>query len=70
VNVASATGQPPRRHTRVIARVPELTESGGLTSVVFRQEDPRPSSPEASSGEEEAPDVLTSLNELVEKKMP
>jgi hypothetical protein len=48
----------------------ELTESGGLTSVAFRQEDPRPSSPDTSSGAEEGPDVLASLKELVEKKMP
>jgi uncharacterized protein YndB with AHSA1/START domain len=48
----------------------ELIESGGSTSVLFRQEDPRPSSPNESSGEEEGPDVLSSLKELVEVKMP
>jgi uncharacterized protein YndB with AHSA1/START domain len=48
----------------------ELTESDGITSVVFRQEDPRPSQPDASSGGEEGPDVLASLKELVEHKMP
>jgi uncharacterized protein YndB with AHSA1/START domain len=48
----------------------ELSESGGLTSVVFRQEDPRPPSPDASSGGEEGPDVLSSLKDLVETKMP
>lgn len=48
----------------------ELTGSSGLTSVLFRQEDPRPSPPNASSGGEEGPDVLSSLKELVEVKMP
>jgi len=48
----------------------ELIESGGVTSVVFRQEDPRPSSPETSSGGDEGPDVLSSLKELVEVRMP
>ena len=48
----------------------ELTESGGLTSVIFRQEDPRPAPPEAPSGADEGPDVLSFLKELVEKKMP
>ena len=48
----------------------ELTESNGITSVVFRQEDPRPSQPDASSGSDEGPDVLASLKELVEHKMP
>jgi uncharacterized protein YndB with AHSA1/START domain len=47
----------------------ELTESGGLTSVVFRQEDPRPSPPEAPADGDEGPDVLASLKELVEVKM-
>src|SRR3982751_5416205 len=47
----------------------ELTESGGLTSLLFRQEDPRPSSPDASAGGEDGPDVLAQLKELVEKKM-
>ena len=48
----------------------ELIESGGSTSVLFRQEDPRPSPPDESSGGEEGPDVLSSLKELVEVKMP
>ena len=48
----------------------ELTESIGLTTVLFRQEDPRPTPPNASSGGEEGPDVLSSLKELVEVKMP
>ena len=48
----------------------ELTESGGLTSLLFRQEDPRPSTPDAPSGGDEGPDVLSTLKELVEVKMP
>jgi uncharacterized protein YndB with AHSA1/START domain len=48
----------------------ELTESDGLTTVLFRQEDPRPSLPDASSGSDDGPDVLSSLKELVEVKMP
>lgn len=48
----------------------ELTEGGGVTSVLFRQEDPRPLPPEASSAGDEGPDVLSSLKELVEIKMP
>lgn len=48
----------------------DLTESGGTTSLLFRQEDPRPSAPGESSGSEEGPDVLASLKELVEVKMP
>ena len=48
----------------------ELTESGGFTSVLFRQEDPRPVPPDASSGGDEGPDVLSQLKELVETKMP
>jgi uncharacterized protein YndB with AHSA1/START domain len=47
----------------------ELTESGGVTSVLFRQEDPRPAPPDASPGGDEGPDVLASLKELVEVKM-
>jgi len=47
----------------------ELTESDGLTSVLFRQEDPRPSPPDASSEGDGGPDVLSSLKELVEVKM-
>ena len=47
----------------------ELTESGETTSVLFRQEDPRPSPPNESSVGEEGPDVLASLKELVEVKM-
>ena len=48
----------------------QLTESGGQTSVLFRQDDPRPAPPDASSGGEDGPDVLSSLKELVEVKMP
>ena len=48
----------------------ELTESGGRTSVLFRQEDTRPSPPDAPSGGDDGPDVLSSLKELVEVKMP
>lgn len=48
----------------------ELTESGGLTSLLFRQEDPRPSPPDAAAGGNDGPDVLAALKELVEVKMP
>jgi uncharacterized protein YndB with AHSA1/START domain len=48
----------------------ELTESGGYTSVLVRQEDPRASEPNESPGGEEGPDVLSYLKELVEVKMP
>lgn len=48
----------------------ELTESGGVTAVLFRQEDPRPAPPGDSGGGEEGPDVLSALKELVEVKMP
>jgi uncharacterized protein YndB with AHSA1/START domain len=48
----------------------ELAESGGVTSLVFRQEDPRPPPPSASSGGDEGPNVLSALKELVEARMP
>ena len=48
----------------------ELTESNGVTSLLVRQEDPRPLSPDESSGVEEGPNVLSALKELVELKMP
>lgn len=48
----------------------ELTESEGLTSLLFRQEDPRPSEPDAAAGGDEGPDVLATLKDLVERKMP
>ena len=44
----------------------ELTERGGLTSVLIRQEDPRPAPLDASAGGEEGPDVLSDLKQLVE----
>ena len=47
----------------------ELSERGEATSVLFRQEDPRPLQPDESSGAEEGPDVLSQLKELVEVKM-
>ena len=47
----------------------ELTEHEGVTSLLVRQEDPRPSSPEESTGGDEGPNVLSSLKELVEAKM-
>ena len=48
----------------------ELTESGEVTSLLVRQEDPRPSPPGESTGGDEGPDVLSCLKELVEVKMP
>lgn len=48
----------------------ELAESDGATSLLVRQEDPRPSSPNESSGGDDGPDVLSYLKELVEIKMP
>jgi hypothetical protein len=47
-----------------------LTESEEVTSLLVRQEDPRPSPPNESPGGDEGPDVLSSLKELVEVKMP
>jgi uncharacterized protein YndB with AHSA1/START domain len=46
-----------------------LAESDGATSLLVRQEDPRPSPPDESSGGD-GPDVLSSLKELVEVKIP
>ena len=48
----------------------ELTESEGATSLLVRQEDPRPAAPDESTGGVEGPDVLSVLKELVEVKMP
>jgi uncharacterized protein YndB with AHSA1/START domain len=48
----------------------ELTESDGVTSLVVRQEDPRPASPNEAAGGDEGPDVLSGLKELVEARMP
>src|SRR4051812_406502 len=47
----------------------ELTENEGVTSLLVRQEDPRPSPPVESADEKEGPDVLSYLKELVEVKM-
>ena len=46
----------------------ELAESDGTTSLLVRQEDPRPSLPDESGGGD-GPDVLSILKELVEVKM-
>ena len=46
-----------------------LTERGEITSLLVRQEDPRPSVADESSGGDEGPDVLSYLKELVEVKM-
>ena len=48
----------------------ELTESEGVTSLLVRQEDPRPSIPDEAPGGDEGPDVLSWLKDLVEVKMP
>ena len=48
----------------------ELTESDGATLLLVRQEDPRPSEPNESTGADEGPNVLSTLKELVELKMP
>ncbi|MFL6548469.1 MAG: SRPBCC family protein [Povalibacter sp.] len=48
----------------------ELAESNGITSLLVRQEDPRPSQPDESSGGDDGPDVFSLLKELVEVKMP
>lgn len=47
----------------------ELAESDGVTSLLVRQEDPRPSPPDASCAGDDGPDVLVYLKELVEVKM-
>jgi uncharacterized protein YndB with AHSA1/START domain len=47
----------------------ELTESDEATSLLVRQEDPRPSPPGESPGGDEGPDVLSLLKELVEVRM-
>lgn len=46
-----------------------LTERDGQTSLLIRQEDPRPLPPNASSGGDDGPDILSYLKELVEVKM-
>ena len=48
----------------------ELTGSDEVTSLLVRQEDPRPSPPNELTGGDEGPDVLSWLKELVEVKMP
>jgi uncharacterized protein YndB with AHSA1/START domain len=48
----------------------ELAENDGTTTLLVRQEDPRPSLPDESSGGDGGPDVLSFLKELVEAKMP
>ncbi|HEX2584934.1 MAG TPA: SRPBCC domain-containing protein [Steroidobacteraceae bacterium] len=48
----------------------ELTEIDGVTTLLIRQEDPRPASAEESSSGDEGPNVLSILKELVEVKMP
>ena len=48
----------------------ELAESDGITSLLVRQEDPRPSLSNESSGGDDGPDVLAYLKELVEVKIP
>jgi uncharacterized protein YndB with AHSA1/START domain len=48
----------------------ELTEGEEITSLLVRQEDPRPSLPNESTGGDEGPDVLSVLKELVEARMP
>jgi len=47
----------------------ELKERSGVTTVLFRQEDPRPPPPDASAGGSEGPDVLSDLKKLVETGM-
>ena len=47
----------------------ELAENDGTTCLLVRQEDPRPSTPNESSGGDDGPDVLSALKELVEVKM-
>ena len=48
----------------------ELVESDGTTSLLVRQEDPRPSPPDEAPGGDDGPDVLSQLKELVEVKIP
>ena len=48
----------------------QLTENGGVTSLLFRQEDPRPAPPDAPAAAEEGPDVLSDLKALIEDRMP
>lgn len=48
----------------------ELTESDGATSLLVRQEDPRPALPDETPGADAGPDVLATLKLLVETGMP
>jgi uncharacterized protein YndB with AHSA1/START domain len=48
----------------------ELAESEGATSLLVRQEDPRQAAANDASGAEEGPNVLATLKELVEVRMP
>ncbi len=48
----------------------ELTENDAGTTLLIRQEDPRPAPPDESAGGDEGPDVLAVLKELVEVRMP
>ena len=48
----------------------ELSETEGVTSLLVRQEDPRPVPPDEATGGDEGPDVLSTLKELVEVEMP
>ena len=47
----------------------ELTARDDGTSVLFRQEDPRPASPDEAAGGDEAAGMLALLKELVETRM-
>lgn len=47
----------------------ELTEREAATSVLIRQEDPRPAAPPGTDAGDEGPDVLSALKELVEQRM-
>jgi len=48
----------------------ELTEKSGTTTLLVRQEDPRPSLPAEASGGDDGPDVLSDLKKLIEGQMP
>ena len=47
----------------------ELAHDDGTTSLLVRQEDPRPFPPGESSDGDDGPDVLSDLKKLVEVKM-